>query len=151
MSQCHCCGEAAGQNRDCPICSRQMIGHAPGVVEEATSAEEETRDLEARIWAEARSSTLQFLDGIFAVIQDFRGAKGFAVDCACLAMGRTHLLGAHNTQVLLAKKWNCSKENVRKLVDKFQELNGIMPMPGQRAEAGRENMSRQRKGQLKKT
>lgn len=133
------------------MCSRQMVGvqTAPLPAEQGESPEEQAREAESAIWQEAGGRTLQFLDGIFAIILDFRGSKAFAVDCACLAMGRAHLLGPHNTQVLLAQKWNCTKENVRKLVDKFQELNGIMPMPGQREKEGRENMSRRRKEQLK--
>lgn len=144
MITCPNCADELGTNPNCPICGRHEAAEAG---QDVIMDDEDA--LSAQMRAEARSRTLQFLDGIFAVIKEFRGSSGFAVDCACLAMGRTHLLGPANTQSLLGRKWNCSKANVQKLVDKFQEINRILPMPGQRGQSGRDKMSSRRKSQLK--
>ena len=74
--------------------------------------------------------------------------QSLALDCYLLAIGEFDILGV-STQVEVADIYGCERENVRKLVKKFQMQLGIPIMPGQRGEEGKEKMRTTRKAQLK--
>ena len=86
---------------------------------------------------------------IFMAIQDYRGDKAFAFDCACFALGWLDLARA-KTQDDIAKRHKCERANVNRLIVKIQSRVKIPPTVGQRAEDVRNKFSQIRKGQLKK-
>ncbi len=100
-------------------------------------------------YREASEHYLDFMKRWAMAVKSFKGKPGLALDCGLLALGFTDILGCQ-TQVQLARRWTCTKENVRKLVNHIQKLTGAPPTPGQRSEEGRKNMSEKRKGQLRK-
>lgn len=99
-------------------------------------------------YREAARQSMDFYRRVFMVIQDFRGDKSFANDCAMLALGWFDLARAR-TQQELAVRYKCERANVNRLVNKFQALLSITPCIGQRTETSRAKFSEARKKQLK--
>lgn len=116
------------------------------IAAELTEATDEKRNA----YREAARRAQDFYRTGFAVVKEFRGDRGFAFDCFLLALNWLDILGV-DSQVKLADKWGCSKENVRKLVDDIQNKCGIPTTPSQRSAKGRAKMSARRKSQLKTT
>lgn len=90
----------------------------------------------------------RFYRNLMMAIKSYKGPRAFAMDCACLALGWKDILGCQ-TQIDLAKKWKCTKQNVEKCVGHIQQACGIPETLEQRDESARVKMSRARKGQLK--
>ena len=99
-------------------------------------------------YRDAARKSMDFYRRVFMVIQDFRGDKAFANDCAMLALGWFDLARAR-TQQELANRHMCERANVNRLVNKFQALLDITPLIGQRTETSRAKFSEARKKQLK--
>ncbi len=99
-------------------------------------------------YREAAEKATDFFRRLVMSVMAFKGNKAFALDCACLALNWTDIIGC-DSQVKLADRWKCKKENVRKLMAHIQKLTGAPPTPNQRSEDGRKKMSNKRRGQLK--
>ena len=99
-------------------------------------------------YREASRRQLDFLRRVIMAIQDYRGDKAFAIDCACLALG-FHALARAKTQEELAQRHACTKANVNRAVNSIQFAIGIEPLPGQRCKEARGKFSEVRKQQLK--
>lgn len=99
-------------------------------------------------YREASRRQMDFLRRVIMAVQDYRGDKVFALDCACLALG-FHALARAKTQEELASRHNCTKANVNRTVNAIQFAVGIEPLPGQRSAESRRKFSEVRKQQLK--
>lgn len=102
----------------------------------------------AAIFRQAAAASMDFYRRLFMSIQDYRGDKAFAIDCAMLALG-WHDLARAFTQQEIARRHKCDKANVNRLVNKIQTLVGVPPLNGQRSNQAREKFSSIRKQQLK--
>ena len=89
-----------------------------------------------------------FFRRLWMVVQDYRGDKALANDCAMFAVGWFDLARAHS-QEEIAVRHQCERANVNRLVIKIQKLLGIPPMIGQRCDSARRKFSAIRKQQLK--
>lgn len=102
----------------------------------------------AEAYRQAAREALDFYRRVFMCLQDYRGDKAFANDCAMLALGWNDLARA-KTQEELSRRHKCERANVARMVNKIQALVGIPPMAGQRCMAARAKFSQARKQQLK--
>lgn len=97
---------------------------------------------------EAAHKSLDFIRKLIMAMQDYRGDKAFALDCACLALG-FHDLCRSKTQTELAARHACHKANVAQCVKHIQFALSVEPMPGQHSKETRDKQSAKRKEQLK--
>src|SRR6185312_17473923 len=73
----------------------------------------------------------RFYRNLMLAVKAYKGPRAFALDCACLALGWTDILGL-KTQQELADKWRCEKANVNKCMKHIQDMCGIPPTAEQR-------------------
>lgn len=120
---------------------RQMLEMA-----DDTSAESDDATLR-RGCREGALSNIEFQDRGLRLVYQTAGNAAMKWDCYALATGRGDMIGAYSAKEV-AGRYGVTKQAVTKLVTKFQDCLGIPPMPGQRGERGRKEMSKQRKAQL---
>ena len=106
-----------------------------------------SNDEAAEIFRQAARTSLDFYRRVFMSIQDYRGDKAFALDCAMLALGWHDLARAY-TQMEIANRHGDTRANANRLVLKIQKAVGVPPLPGQRSEKSRQKFSEERKQQL---
>jgi hypothetical protein len=108
------------------------------------------QDEAAEAFRQAARAAMDFYRRVFMSIQDYRGDKAMAMDCAMLALGWCDLAKAH-TQEEVARRHKCERATINRLVIKMQNMVGVPPLPGQRGAASRQKFSNVRKQQLKTT
>ncbi len=108
--------------------------------EDAIAADAAAAEERLSAYREASERGIDFFQKWAMAIKSFKGSRDFAIDCGFLALGWTRMLGV-DSQVKLAERWKCEKENVRKLVNHIQKLCGAPPTPNQRSEEGRQKMA----------
>lgn len=97
----------------------------------------------AHEYREAAKRATEFFRSWAMAVKGFKGQRAFAFDCGLLALGWFDILGCA-TQVELANRWKCEKENVRKLVSHIQNLTGAPPTANQRGQDGKNAMRESR-------
>lgn len=117
----------------------------------------EEEDAEHAAYRRAAQVWLHHQERVYNGVLRYRGSrkfgcnKLFALECAIAAHGLWHLLSPARTMDDLARKWNCTKAHVSKLVKQFQKKNRLPPAPGQRTTQACENMRQARMKQLTNT
>lgn len=97
-----------------------------------------------------REASIAFYDFFRKCMMEMLSTKRqtLELECMCLALGWVDLLPGIKTAVDLAKKWQCTKANVVKIVNRMQSHLDLPPMIGQRSKEARECFRTIRKSQL---
>ena len=112
----------------------------------ALSLEERDERESAAHWAAAIE--LKNRKELFTAVCGYKADRVFALECAIAAHGFLDVLGVKD-MTELARRWNCTKYNVTKLVGIIQRKANLPPASFQRDADSRRAMKESRNGQLK--
>lgn len=131
------------QPEDFAIRAPYQESHKPVIMDDEDAAKADLRNVSVE--------TMDFFKRGYRLLIQYKGNPMLAQHAFALAMGWFDLIECE-TAVDVAKKLFANpkkKAAVTKAVKLFQDALGIGSMPGQRSQAGREEMATARNGQLK--
>lgn len=172
MSECGCCGSVPGTNLNCPVCGRlapALAGYSPSLVMQfCTDFGVNTHTAQEVLawWDEhggggsageddARRLCARFRQAMNILVsyqqkQDRPAELRMSTRAMCLVLGFETAAGAREFAEL-GRKLGLGKATVNKCGNTFLDKLGMPKLPTQRDDQARQNMTRARQEQLRKS